>query len=88
MDLNSNNVWDLDEEQIAQLWEKERSEEGFASSEEKLLNTIRLCFDVVHYNPGDEREVKKYETKDWATFYSCDERKGCIAVRRKFIETS
>ena len=85
LDLKTNNVWDLDEEQIALLWEKERGEEGFASSEEKLLNTIRLCFDVVHFDPNDEREVKKYKGKDWATFSSCDERKGFIAVRRKYI---
>ena len=27
LDLNSNNVWNLNEEQIAKLWEKERKEE-------------------------------------------------------------
>ncbi|MBQ7570926.1 MAG: hypothetical protein IJT19_01650 [Bacteroidaceae bacterium] len=86
LDLNSNNVWDLNEEQIARLWEKEIAEEGFASSEEKLLNTIRLSFEVVHYNPNDEREVKKYENKDWATFPRSDVRKGCVAIRRKYIK--
>ncbi len=86
LDLNSNNVWDLSEEQIARLWEKELNEEGFASSEEKLLNTIRLSFDVVHYNPNDEREVKKYENKDWATFQRTDAKKGCVAIRRKYIK--
>ena len=87
LDLNSNNVWDLNEEQIARLWEKEIAEEGFASSEEKLLNTIRLSFEVVHYNPNDEREVKKYEkSKDWVTFPRSDVRKGCVAIRRKYIK--
>ena len=56
LDLNSNNVWDLNEMQIVELWEKEKTEEGFSSSEEKLLNIIRLCCEVVHYNPDDERE--------------------------------
>ncbi|MBQ8051437.1 MAG: hypothetical protein IJ197_07675 [Bacteroidaceae bacterium] len=86
LDLNSNNVWNLNEEQIAKLWEKERAEEGFSSSEEKLLNTIRLCFEVVHYNPGDERDVKKYESGGWARFSRCDERKGMVALRRKYIK--
>ena len=86
LDLNSNNVWNLNEEQIAKLWEKERAEEGFSSSEEKLLNTIRLCFEVVHYNPGDERDVKKYESGGWSRFSRCDERKGMVALRRKYIK--
>ena len=86
LDVNSNNVWDLTEEQIAQLWEKEMTEEGFSSSEEKLLNTIRLSFEVVHYNPNDEREVKKYESTDWVTFPRSDAKKGCVAIRRKYIK--
>lgn len=86
LDLNSNNVWNLNEEQIAALWEKEKTEEGFSASEEKLLNTIRLSFEVVHYNPADEREVKKYESGGWAHFSRCDEKKGMVALRRKYIK--
>ena len=86
LDLNSNNVWGLNETQVAALWEEDRVEEGFASSEEKLLNIIRLCFEVVHYNPHDEREAAKYQNGDWAIFARADERKGMVAIRRKYIK--
>lgn len=86
LDLNSNNVWNASEEQIAALWEQECEEEGFSSSEEKLLNTIRLSFDVVHYNPADERERVKYENGEWTTFARSDSHKGMVAIRRKFVK--
>lgn len=86
LDLNSNNVWNITEDEIARLWEEERTEESFASSEEKLLNVIRLSFEVVHYNPADERERRKYENGEWATFARVNERKGMVAVRRKYIK--
>lgn len=87
LDLNTNNVWDISEEQIVALWEKaKKEEEGFASSEEKLLNIIRLCFEVVHFNPDDERDVKKYESREWANFSHVSEKKGAVAIRRKYIK--
>ena len=86
LDLNTNNVWTLTEEQIAGLWERDRQQEDFASSEEKLLNVIRLCFEVVHYNPNDEREANKYEKQGWVHFSRCNERKGRVALRRKYIQ--
>ncbi|MBO4612440.1 MAG: hypothetical protein J5671_04635 [Bacteroidaceae bacterium] len=87
LDLNSNNVWNLNEVQVAALWEQDRaSEEGFASSEEKLLNIIRLCFEVVHFNPRDEREVAKYQNGEWSVFARANERKGMVAIRRKYIK--
>lgn len=85
LDLNSNNVWTTNEEQIAALWEQEKQEEGFSSSEEKLLNIIRLSYDVVHYNPDDERDVAKYENNEWTTFSHVSKRKGAVAIRRKYI---
>ena len=84
LDLNSNNIWDLDEFAIAEAWERERGEEDFSISELKLLNTIRLAFEVVHYNP--EREAQKYENGGWAKLTHCHEEKGCVAIRRKAIE--
>lgn len=86
LDLNSNNIWDLDEFAIAEAWEREREEEDFSISELKLLNTIRLAFEVVHYNPEDEREAAKYENGGWAKLTHCKEEKGCVAIRRKAIE--
>ena len=86
LDLNSNNIWDLDEFAIAEAWERERREEDFSISELKLLNTIRLAFEVVHYNPEDEREAQKYENGGWAKLTHCHEEKGCVAIRRKAIE--
>jgi len=86
LDLNPNNIWDLDEFAIAEAWEKERKAEDFSISEPKLLNTIRLAFEVVHYNPEDEREAAKYENGGWAKVTHCQESKGCVAIRRKAIE--
>lgn len=86
LDLNANNIWEYDEYVIAEAWEKERGEEDFTVSEQKLLNTIRLAYEVVHYNPEDEREVSKYENGGWAKLTHCQESKGCVAIRRKAIE--
>lgn len=86
LDLNAGNVWELDEYAIADAWEKERAEEDFSISEQKLLNTIRLAFEIVHYNPEDERETAKYENGGWAKITHCQESKGCVAIRRKSIE--
>ena len=49
-DLNSSNIWSMTAEQIGMMWEKEREEEDFTIVEEKLLNIIRLAFDVIHFN--------------------------------------
>ena len=86
LDLNANNIWDYDEYSISEAWEREREEEDFSISEPKLLNTIRLAFEVVHYNPADEREAKKYEKGGWEKLTHCKEEKGCVAIRRKAIE--
>ena len=86
LDLNSNNIWDLDEYAISEAWERERAESDFSISEAKLLNTIRLAFEIVHYNPEDEREKEKYENGGWAKLTHCKEEKGCVAIRRKAIE--
>jgi hypothetical protein len=85
LDLNTSNVWNLTEQDIKKAWEAEKEEGSFASSEDKLLNIIRLSFDVVHYNPADPREQSKYENGEWATFMHCNEKKGWVAIRKKYI---
>ena len=86
LDLNANNVWELSEQAIAEAWNKEREEEDFSISEPKLLNIIRLAFEVVHFNPDNKREAAKFEKGGWATVEHCDSAKGCVAFRRKTIE--
>lgn len=85
LDLNSTNVWKLTEQDIKKAWDDEKLEGSFATSEDKLLNIIRLSFDVVHYNPEDPREKAKYENGEWATFMHCNEKKGWVAIRKKYI---
>ena len=85
LDLNSTNVWKLTEQDIQKAWNEEKNEGSFATSEDKLLNIIRLSFDVVHYNPSDPRERAKYENGEWATFQHCIENRGWVAVRKKYI---
>ena len=84
-DLNSSNIWSMTAEQIGTMWEKERVEEDFSIVEDKLLNTIRLAFDVVHFNEDDEREARKYSNLNWVKFHHCKHGKGCVAIRRKAI---
>lgn len=86
LDLNSNNVWSVDEYFIRDLWEKEREEDDFSISEDKLLNIIRLAFEVVHYNADDERDKKRYENDEWVVFSHCNPEKGNVAIRRKTIK--
>ena len=85
LDLNANNVWDLSDYQIGDLWERDRQEDDFSGSEGKLLNIIRLAFEVVHYNPQDPRDVKKYESGGWVKIQHCNPARGVAAIRRKAI---
>lgn len=85
MDLNSNNVWNLTAFEIADLWEKDKVDEDFHNSEDKLLNIIRLSFDVVHYDKNDIRDTKKYENGEWATFTHVDAKRGAVAIKKKEI---
>lgn len=86
LDLNASNIWSVDEYQIASMWESEKLHEGFRTSEEKMLNVIRLAFEVVHYNPTDPREREKYENGEWAVFSRVVEKKGCVAIRPRQIK--
>lgn len=85
LDLNSTNVWKVSEQDIKKAWEAEKQEGNFSTSEEKLLNIIRLSFEVVHYNTSDPREKAKYENGEWTTFQHCSEKKGWVAIRKKYI---
>ena len=85
LDLNANNVWDLSDYQIGELWERDRKEEDFSTSEDKLLNIIRLAFEVVHYNVDDPRDVQKYESGGWVKICHCNPARGVVAIRRKSI---
>lgn len=85
LDLNANNVWGADEHELAELWEAEKKEESFSSSEDKLLNIIRLAFEVNHFNPDDEREAGKYKNGDYALITRSESRKGAVAIRKKTI---
>lgn len=87
LDINSANIWDMSADLIVQLWEKERIEDSFPPYEEKLLNIIRLAFDVVHFDGGDERESARFMNNEggWTTFARTDPRKGLVAIRRRTI---
>lgn len=85
-DLDSTNVWSLDMFDIPKLWDIEKEDPLFTHFEDKYLNTIRLAFEVVHYNPSDPREKKVYENGEWATFQHADLSKGWVAIRKKSIQ--
>lgn len=85
-ELNASNVWGMDAWLIAGLWEKGKNIENFANLEEKLLNVLRIAFEVVHYNPEDERENEIYgNDSDWAQLNSVVNSKNKIAIRAKVI---
>lgn len=85
LDLNASNVWGIDAQELLELWQKEVKEEGFSSSEEKIINIIRLAFDVYHFDPKDEREVMRYNNGEYVILPGGDKRKGAIAIRKKII---
>lgn len=85
LDLNSGNVWGMDAQELLELWQKDIKEEGFSSSEEKVLNVIRLAFDVYHFDSKDDREVKKYNMGDFVILPGMDKRKASVAIRKKVI---
>ena len=60
LDLNSGNVWSIDENELLNLWQQDINDEDFYASEEKVLNVIRLSFDVYHFDPKDERDKIRY----------------------------
>lgn len=85
-ELNASNVWGMDAWLIASLWEKEKGTENFANQEEKLLNVLRIAFEVVHYNPEDERENEVYgNDSEWAQLSSVVNSKNKIAIKAKVI---
>lgn len=86
LDLNPSNIWNVEAEQIAQMWEVDKQEEDFSNSEEKILNVIRLSFEVVHYNANDPREVAKYDNGEWSLFSHTDAKKGSVAIRKREIK--
>ena len=52
---------------------------------EKVLNVIRLAFDVYHFDPKDDRDVMRYNNGDYVILPSVDKRKGAVAIRKKEI---
>lgn len=84
-DLNANNVWGVDANELLELWQKDVKDESFSSSEEKILNVIRLAFDVHHYDLKDEREVKKYSTPEYVILPSSNKQRGAVAINKREI---
>ncbi len=85
-DLTASNLWGSNGKQIAALWKKEKDGEAFNQQEEKLLNVIRLAFDVVHYNPEDERDKEEYgNEEEWVQLDSVLNPGRKIAIRPKVI---
>ena len=87
LDLNSNNIWGIEGNEISELWMKDLKEEGFGSSEDKLLNVIRLAFDVSHFDTDNEREAGKYKNGEYAIMDRSDKRKGSVAIKKKAIRS-
>lgn len=87
LDLSAQNVWGTDAYQIAKLWEKEKNDEDFPKMEQKLLNTLRLAFEVVHFNPEDKKEEALYaqQNGEWTVIPSMINSSHMIAIRAKRI---
>ena len=85
LDLNASNVWGTEAQELLELWQKDIKEEGFSSSEEKVLNVIRLAFDVYHFDPKDDREVMRYSDGNYVILPCVDKRKvPWPYVRKRF----
>ncbi len=85
-EITPQNIWGTDISQVVQLWDKEKNSEDFLGMEEKLLNIMRLAYDVVHYNPEDPREQAAYgQDSVWMQLESVTQSKRMIAIRPKTI---
>ena len=84
-DLNASNVWGVSAQELLDLWQKDMKDESFASSEDKILNVIRLAFEVYHFDPKDDREVMRYNNGDYVVLPGLDKRKESVAIRKKTI---
>ena len=84
-DLNASNVWGISAQELLDLWQKDIKDESFSSSEDKVLNIIRLAFDVYHFDSKDDREVARYNNGEYVILPGTDKHKGTIAVRKKEI---
>lgn len=86
LDINSSNIWTMSEHEISELWEEGKRDEEMAASEEKLLNVVRLAFDVHHYSPEDPRDVERYETStEYSTFSRSNPSLGCVAIKKRTV---
>lgn len=88
-DLNSSNIWGLDAMELAELWSnvKKEKDEDLPMSEDKVLNVLRLAFEVVQFDTENEREAAKYKTGSYVVLSHLDEKKkGGIAIRKKEIK--
>ena len=85
LDLNSGNVWSIDENELLNLWQQDINDEDFYASEEKVLNVIRLSFDVYHFDPKDERDKIRYNNGEYTILPVPETHNGAVAVRKKRI---
>lgn len=88
-DLNSSNIWGLDAMELAELWSnvKKEKDEDLPMSEDKVLNVLRLAFEVVQFDTENEREAAKYKTGSYVVLSHLDDKKkGGIAIRKKEIK--
>lgn len=86
LDLNSSNIWMVETQDLLDLWQRDIKDESFPASEEKVLNVIRLAFDVFHFDPRDEREVMRYNNGEYVVLPGIDKKKGAVAIRKKVIK--
>lgn len=87
LDLNSSNIWGLDAIELAELWNNEKKDEDTITSEDKILNVLRLAFEVTQFDSENERELAKYKTGSYVILSHLDEnKKGAIAIRKKEIK--
>ena len=85
LDISPANIWDIPENELVQLWEEGKSDEDFEGCEERLLNIIRMQYEVVHYDPDNDREKEMYENGEWLTFTRSNPKKGWVAIRKRVI---
>lgn len=85
LDLNSGNVWSIDENELLELWQQDINDEDFFASQEKVLNVIRLSFEVYRFDPKDERDKIRYTNGDYTILPVSEKQSDSIAVRKKRI---
>jgi hypothetical protein len=85
-DLNCNNVWSLDEDEVSQLWHKGSSDPEFKNGEQKIKNILHIAFELETLPNDNEHEKARFQSMSYRLFAEGSKSNFTIAIRKKSIK--